>query len=43
MTYLKKLTLPQQQNELREFINQRLSEEKPEIKQRVYQWLLDNQ
>ena len=43
MTYLKKLTLPQQQNELREFIDQRLSEEKPKIKQRVYQWLNDNQ
>ena len=43
MTYLKKPTLPQQQNELREFIEQRLSEEKPEIKQRVYQWLNDNQ
>ena len=43
MTYLKKPTLPQQQNELREFIEQRLSEEKPKIKQRVYQWLNDNQ
>jgi len=43
MTYLKKPTLPQQQNELREFINQRLSEEKPEIKLRVCQWLNNNQ
>ena len=43
MTYLKKPTLSQQQDELREFVEQRLGKEKPEIKERVYQWLLDNQ
>lgn len=43
MTYLKKLTLSQQQNELQDFIEQRLSEEKSDIRQRVYQWLNDNQ
>jgi|GEM_PF-1870212 len=43
LTQLKKPTLPQQQNELREFIDKRLSKEKPEIKQRVCQWLNDNQ
>ncbi|HEY9769971.1 MAG TPA: hypothetical protein V6C71_16000 [Coleofasciculaceae cyanobacterium] len=43
MTYLKKPTLPQQQQELQEFIEQRLGKEKPEIIQRVYRWLNDNQ
>ena len=43
MTYLKKLTLPQQQQELRELIEQRLSREKPEVKERIYQWLNNNQ
>ncbi len=43
MTYLKKPTLSEQQNELQDFIEQRLNSEKLEIRQRVYQWLLDNQ
>lgn len=43
MSYLRKSSLPQQQNELREFVDRRLSKEQSEIKQRVYQWLLDNQ
>jgi chromosome segregation ATPase len=43
VTYLKKPTLPQQQQELQEFIEQRLGKEKPEIIQRVYRWLNDNQ
>ena len=43
MSYLKKLTLSQQQNELQKFIEQRFSQEKPEIRERVYQWLIDNQ
>ena len=40
---MKKLTLSQQQDELREFIEQRLGKEKPEIKERVDQWLSNNQ
>ena len=43
MSYLKKPTLPQQQNELREFIEQRLQNEDTKLKERVYQWLSDNQ
>ena len=43
MSYLKKPTLSQQQNELREFVEQRLGKEKPEIKERVSQWLSNNQ
>ena len=43
MSYLKKPTLPQQQNELQKFIERRLSKEKPEIRERVYEWLIDNQ
>lgn len=43
MTYLKKPTLSQQQNELQDLIEQRLNSEKLEIRHRVYQWLLDNQ
>ncbi|WP_019504702.1 hypothetical protein [Pleurocapsa sp. PCC 7319] len=43
MRGLKKSTLPQQQNELRELIEQRLSSEKSQVKERVYQWLSDNQ
>jgi hypothetical protein len=43
VSYLKKPTLSQQQNELREFVEQRLGKEKPEIKERVSQWLIDNQ
>lgn len=43
MRGLKKPTLPQQQNELRELIEQRLSSEKSQVTERVYQWLSDNQ
>ncbi|MEM9507559.1 MAG: hypothetical protein AAGA16_07695 [Cyanobacteria bacterium P01_E01_bin.35] len=43
MTYLKKPTLSQQQNELQELINERLKNEKEGIRQRVFQWLNDNQ
>ena len=43
MSYLKKPTLPQQQNQLREFIEQRLQNEETKLKERVYQWLSDNQ
>ena len=43
MSYLKKPSLPQQQNELQEYIEQRLSKEELEIRERVYQWLIDNQ
>ena len=43
MTYLKKPTLPQQQQELQKFIEQRLGKEKPEIREIVYKWLIDNQ
>jgi hypothetical protein len=40
---LKKPTLSQQQDELRELIDERLSNEESGIRQRVSQWLLDNQ
>jgi gas vesicle protein len=43
VSYLKKPTLSQQQDELRELVEQRLDKEKPEIKARVDQWLNDNQ
>ena len=43
MTYFKKPTLPQQQQKLKELIEQRLSRAKPEVKERIYQWLNDNQ
>ncbi|WP_019506284.1 hypothetical protein [Pleurocapsa sp. PCC 7319] len=43
MTHLKKPTLSQQQNELREFVDERLHNEEPKVKERVYQWLNDNQ
>lgn len=43
MTYLKKQNLSQQQNELRKLIEQRLSSEKSQVKERIYQWLNDNQ
>ena len=43
MTYPKKLTLLQQQNDLEDLIGQRLYSEKPEIRQQVYKWLSDNQ
>jgi len=43
MTYLKKPTLPQQQNELKELIDKRLKNEESKVKGRVYQWLNNNQ
>ncbi len=43
MSYLRSRTLPQQQNELRELIEERLQNEEIKIRQRVYQWLSDNQ
>ena len=43
MTYLKKPTLPQQQNELQELIDERLQNKESKVRQRVYQWLNDNQ
>jgi hypothetical protein len=43
VSYLKKPTLPQQQDELREWIDERLKNEGNGIRHRVYQWLRDNQ
>ena len=43
MRGLKKPTLPQQQNELTELIDERLNREESKVKERVYQWLNDNQ
>ena len=43
MTYLKKPTLSQQQNELQKLIDERLNNEESKVRQRVYQWLSDNQ
>ena len=43
MSYLRSRTLSQQQNELRELIEERLPNEQTKIRQRVYQWLIDNQ
>ncbi|WP_019505243.1 hypothetical protein [Pleurocapsa sp. PCC 7319] len=43
MTYLKKPTLLQQQQELQKLIDERLGNEEVKIRQRVYQWLSDNQ
>ncbi len=43
MSYLKSRTLSQQQNELQELIEERLANEEIKIRQRVYQWLSDNQ
>ncbi len=43
MSYLKKPALSQQQDELRELIDERLKKEEIKIRQRVYQWLCDNQ
>jgi hypothetical protein len=42
MTYLKKPTLARQQDELREWVDERLCNEDSEIRQRVSQWLLNN-
>ena len=43
MSYLRSRTLSQQQDELRELIDERLKNEEVKIRQRVYQWLSDNQ
>lgn len=43
MTYLKKPTLTQQQNELRKLIDKRFDTEESQVKERVYQWLNNNQ
>ena len=43
MTYLKRLTLTQQQNELQKIIDERLNREDSKVKERVYQWLNNNQ
>lgn len=43
MSYLKKPTLSQQQDELREWVDERLSNEAQGIRERVSQWLLENQ
>ncbi len=43
MSYLRGQTLAQKQNELRELVEERLSNEEMEIRQRIYQWLCDNQ
>jgi hypothetical protein len=43
VSYLKKPTLSQQQNELQKWIDERLKNEDSKIRQRVYQWLIDNQ
>jgi hypothetical protein len=42
VSYLKKPTLSQQQDELRVWVDERLSNEDSKIRQRVCQWLLDN-
>ncbi|MGL6344439.1 MAG: hypothetical protein ACRC80_35485, partial [Waterburya sp.] len=42
MSYLRKQSLSQQQDELRELIDERLKNEGKGIRERVYQWLLDN-
>jgi hypothetical protein len=42
MRYLKKPTISQQQDELRELIDKRLRNEESQVKERVSQWLLDN-
>ena len=43
MSYVRNRTLSQQQNELKELIEERLPNEETKIRQRVYQWLSDNQ
>ena len=43
MGYLRSRTLSERQNELRELIQERLPNEELKIRQRVYQWLSDNQ
>jgi transcription termination factor NusB len=43
VNYLRKPTLSQQQDELQELIDERLKNEDSKVRQRVYQWLRDNQ
>ncbi len=43
MSYLRSRSLLEQQNELRELIDERLRHEEVKIRQRVYQWLSNNQ
>ena len=43
MSYSKKTTLSQQQNKLQKFIDERLQDEEPKVRERVYRWLNDNQ
>jgi hypothetical protein len=43
VSYLKKPTLSQQQDELQELIDERLDQEKSQVRERVYRWLLNNQ
>lgn len=43
MSYLKKPSLPQQQNKLIEFIDERLDNQEPKVRERVYRWLNNNQ
>ena len=43
MSYLKKPSLLGQQNELRKLIDERLESEESKVKERIYQWLNDNQ
>lgn len=42
MSYLKKPSLLQQQNELRAWIDERLENEESKVKERIYQWLNSN-
>lgn len=43
MSYLKKPSLLRQQQELHELIDERLENEEFKVKERIYQWLNDNQ
>ena len=43
MSYLRSRSLSERQNELRELIDERLRNEEAKIRQRVYQWLSNNQ
>ena len=43
MSYLRSRSLSEQQNELQELIDERLRHEEVKIRQRVYQWLSNNQ
>ena len=43
MSYLKKPSISQQQRELRKLIDERLESEESKVKERIYQWLNNNQ